>query len=515
MINPAFSFTDLTESDVSRVAQEIAFLLQPGDTLALEGDLGAGKSTFARALIRAISGNPELEIPSPTFTLVQAYETPRFDIAHFDLYRLSDASEIDELGLDAALTRGIAVIEWPSRGNDRIPRDRFTIRFDETAAPDRRNVSLETAADLRARLERFTAIRDFLAGAGWGDASTAFSYLQGDASPRRYARLQKADGSRAILMDSPQRPDGPPIRDGKSYSAIAHLAESVKAFVAIDGALDAAGLSVPRIIAEDLAQGLLIIEDFGDKVFGAELKRGSDQASLWTRGVDTLIAVQSTKPPSRMRLSDGTEFILPEADEGVLEIETQLLLDWYWPALHSKAPPQSARDAFTSLWKTTFKRLLSQPKTWLLRDFHSPNLIALDDRPSPRDVGIIDFQDAMIGPAAYDLVSLLQDARVDVPKDLENQLLDHYVAAAAARNPKFDQPEFRFSYAALGAQRNTKILGIFARLAMRDGKRQYLTHMPRIWGYLERDLQHEGLTALKAWYDENLPRSLRAEALKI
>ncbi|CAA2137224.1 tRNA (adenosine(37)-N6)-threonylcarbamoyltransferase complex ATPase subunit type 1 TsaE [Hyphomicrobium sp. ghe19] len=515
MINPAFSFNDLTEGDVSRVAQEVAFLVQPGDTLALEGDLGAGKSTFARALIRAISGNPSLEIPSPTFTLVQAYETPRFDIAHFDLYRLSDASEIDELGLDAALTRGIAIIEWPSKGNDRVPRERFTIRFDETDAPDRRNVSIGTPADFVARIERFAAIRDFLSRAGWGEASTAFSYLQGDASPRRYARLQKADGTRAILMDSPQRPDGPPIRDGKSYSAIAHLAESVRAFVAIDGALAATGLSVPRILAEDLAQGLLIIEDFGDEVFGAEVSRGRDQAGLWKRGVDTLIAVQSIPPPTRIVLSDGSTFALPEADEGVLEIETQLLLDWYWPALHGTPAPQSARDAFTALWKSTFERVLSQPKTWLLRDFHSPNLIALDDRPSPRDVGIIDFQDAMIGPAAYDLVSLLQDARLDVPETLEKQLLDHYIAINSSRNPAFDEPEFRFSYAALGAQRNTKILGIFARLAMRDGKRQYLAHMPRIWGYLERDLQHEALAGLRAWYDANLPRSLRAEALKI
>jgi N-acetylmuramate 1-kinase len=515
MIKSGISFQDLTEGDVSRLAQEIAFLVQPGDTLALEGDLGAGKSTFARALIRAIAGNPELEIPSPTFTLVQSYETPRFEIAHFDLYRLTDASEIDELGLDSALTRGVAVVEWPSRGGDRIPEVRFTLHFDETNSPDRRDVIIDPVADLAARLDRFAAIRDFLARAGWGDASITFSYLQGDASPRRYARLVKADGTRAILMDSPQRPDGPPIRDGKSYSAIAHLAESVKAFVAIDGALAVAGLSVPRIFAEDLTEGLLLIEDFGDKVFGAELARGRDQASLWKRGVDALLALRDVQPSQRTALTDGTIFELPDADEGVLEIETQLLLDWYWPAIHGTPPPQAARDEFTALWRQIFKRVLTQPKTWLLRDFHSPNLIALDDRESPRDVGIIDFQDAMRGPAAYDLVSLLQDARVDVPADLEKRLLDHYVAAVAARDPKFDSSEFRFAYAALGAQRNTKILGIFARLAMRDGKRQYLAHVPRIWGYLARDLEHEGLAALRAWYDENLPRSLRAEAPKI
>jgi hypothetical protein len=515
MTNRTFTFPDLTEGDVSRLAQEIAFLLQPGDTLALEGDLGAGKSTFARALIRSVAGNPELEIPSPTFTLVQSYETTRFEIAHFDLYRLSDPAEIDELGLDAALARGVAIIEWPSRGEHRIPVDRLTLRFDEGAEIDRRNVLLGATADFASRLERFAETRRFLEQAGWSDASTSVRYLQGDASPRRYARLAKADGSRAILMDSPQRPDGPPIRDGRPYSAIAHLAENVRAFVAIDRTLAAAGLSVPHILAEDLNAGLLLIEDFGDRVLSTEVKNGGDQSALWTRGVDALVAVQSSPPPAHIPLSDGSVFKLPVADGGVLEIEAELLLDWYWPALRGTPPPQSARKEFNDLWKAAFGRVLSQPKTWLLRDFHSPNLIALDDRQSPRDIGIIDFQDAMIGPAAYDLISLLQDARVDVPETLEKQLLARYVAAMKVRNPEFDPAEFAFSYAALGAQRNTKILGIFARLAARDGKTQYLAHLPRIWGYLERDLAHDDLAPLGAWYEKNLPRNLRSEALNI
>jgi tRNA threonylcarbamoyl adenosine modification protein YjeE len=515
MIQTRYSFTDLTEEDVCRLAQEVAFLVQPGDTLALEGDLGAGKSTFARALIRAIAGNPALEIPSPTFTLVQSYETPRFEIAHFDLYRLSDASEIDELGLDAALARGLAIIEWPSQAEGRIPSEKVTLRFDEASQLDRRNISIGFTADFAARLARFAAIHEFLKRAGWGEASTALSYLQGDASPRRYARLIKADGARAILMDSPQRPDGPAIRNGKSYSAIAHLAESVDAFAAIDRTLEASGLSVPHILADDLSNGLLLIEDFGDRVFGSEVNKGRDQEELWQRGVDALLAVQASPPQARIRVNDETVFELPLADNDVLEIETELLLDWYWPALRATPAPEAARAEFKQLWRPVFDRVLKQPKTWLLRDYHSPNLIALDDRKPPRDVGIIDFQDAMIGPAAYDLVSLLQDARVDVPDRLEKRLLDHYVAAMSERNPAFDKKEFLFGYAALGAQRNTKILGIFARLAMRDGKRQYLAHLPRIWGYLERDLQHEALAPLKAWYDANLPLSLRREALNI
>lgn len=514
MTQSQYLFPDLTETEVARLAQEVAFLLQPGDTLMLEGELGAGKSTFARALIRAIANDAAIEIPSPTFTLVQSYETPRFEVAHLDLYRLSSPDEIVELGIDAALARGVAIVEWPSRAEGRI-RSHLTLRFDEAGSIDRRNVLIRGTVDAAARLDRFAAIRTFLQRAGWGDAATSFSYLQGDASPRRYARLAKPDGSHAILMDSPPKPDGPPIRDGKSYSAIAHLAEDVRAFVAIDRALEAAGVSVPHILAEGLAEGLLLIEDFGDEVFAAEVRKGREQPALWKRAVDALLAVEAAPPPKRMSLSDGSSFELPSADLGVLEIETELLLDWYWPALRGAEPPQSARDEFKALWKPLFLRVLAQPKTWLLRDYHSPNLIALDRRQPPRDVGIIDFQDAMIGPAAYDLVSLLQDARVDVPAELEATLFDRYVTAAAARDPRFDRAEFAFSYAALGAQRNTKILGIFARLAMRDGKKHYLAHLPRIWGYLERDLLHHDLVPLRAWYDNNLPPSLRTQVLKI
>jgi hypothetical protein len=508
-------FRDLDEGAVARLADEVAFLLQPGDTLGLEGDLGAGKSTFARALIRALSGDAGLEVPSPTFTLTQTYDAARFDVAHFDLYRLSDPHELDELGLDAAVKRGVAVVEWPSRGGHRVPEERFTLRFEEGRDDDRRTITIAAAATLAPRLQRFVAIRNFLERSGWGGASTRLVYLQGDASPRRYARLKKADGQGAILMDSPRRPDGPPIRDGQSYSAIAHLAEDVSAFVGIGRALDAAGMSVPRIFAQDLAEGLLVIEDFGDHVFGTEVVQGRAQAPLWKRATETLVRLQAVPPPKEIRLSDRTTVTLPAADQGVLEIEAQLLLDWYWPALHGAPAPKETREAFNAEWSRVIARVLRQPQTWLLRDYHSPNLIALDDRAMPRDVGIIDFQDAMIGPGAYDLVSLLQDARVDVSASLEKDLFGHYVAQTTKRDEAFDAEEFRFAYAALGAQRNTKILGIFARLAMRDGKRQYLAHVPRIWGYLDRDLQHDGLSGLASWYERNLPRSLRAQALSI
>ncbi len=507
-------FQALSEPALRRLAEEIAFALIPGDVLALEGDLGAGKTTFARALIRALSGGTEIEVPSPTFTLVQTYETARFDVAHFDLYRLADPHELLELGLDLALKRGVAVIEWPSRASELLPADRITLTLSDTGEPDTRDAVLTATGPARDRIARLAVIRAFVAKHGWGGAETRFSYLQGDASARRYARLQKPDGTRAILMDAPRQPDGPAIRDGKPYSRIAHLAEDVRPFVAVAHALTAAGFSSPDILAHDMDAGLLLIEDLGDAVFGAEAARGADQAALWTTGTDALLALRRYRPPPHLPLPDGTTHILPLLDHGTMQIETELLLDWYWPAALGAPVPPKPRAEFLALWNDAFTRLLAGPKGWVLRDYHSPNLIALPKRCPPRNVGIIDFQDALLGPEAYDLVSLLQDARLDVPVQLERALLDRYTAAAASE-ADFDDAQFRFAYAALGAERNTKILGIFARLAKRDGKRQYLAHIPRIWGYLARDLEHPGLADLKAWYDTHLPAASRSTPLNV
>ena len=505
----------LSEAELCRLAEDFAFALKPGDVLALKGDLGAGKTTFARALIRAVSGSPDIEIPSPTFTLVQTYGTGRFEIAHFDLYRLTAPEELHELGLDHALNKGVAIIEWPERAGDLLPDDQFVVHISETGDPAARIVILDATARGAARLERLLEIRKFLVASGWGGTDTQLSYLQGDASPRRYARLKKGDGSIAILMDAPKQPDGPPVRDGLPYSQIAHLAEDVRPFVAVDEALRARGFSAPEIFALDLANGLLLIEDFGDAVFGHEIELGHDQTTLWRRGVDTLAVLRNAPPPAPMPLPDGTTYKLPHMDQGSLQIEVELLLDWYWPALHGSAAPGAARADFVKLWTIAFTRIDAAPKGWALRDYHSPNLIVLADRTTPRDTGIIDFQDALLGPHAYDLVSLLQDARLDVPGAIEAQLLAHYIARVRAYDRHFSEDEFRYGYAALGAQRNTKILGIFARLAKRDGKTQYLAHVPRIWRYVERNLAHPELAELKAWYDSYLPVGMRQRALKI
>ena len=203
-------------------------------------------------------------------------------------------------------------------------------------------------------------------------------------------------------------------------------------------------------------------------------------------------------------MAPSVEHQLTRYDIDAFLIEAELLLDWYIPH-RGGTLANAARAQFTALWREALQSAYDRPPTWVLRDYHSPNLLWLPDRAGIARVGVLDFQDAMLGPAPYDLVSLLQDARVDVPDTMEISLLGRYVKARLAADKDFQTNSFVQLYVTLGAQRATKILGIFARLDRRDGKPQYLRHLPRIWRYLRRSLIHPALDDLKAWYDANVP----------
>jgi hypothetical protein len=503
----------LDEAGVVRLAELLALKLRPGDAIALSGELGAGKTTLARALIGALLPGGSLEVPSPTFSLQQTYTTPRMGVAHFDFYRLSSADEARELGFEDAAQEAAIIVEWPERAPELLPDDRFEIALAEATNTGMRQVTVRGLGTAGARAQRIAEVMAFLeAQPAWSGA--CITHLQGDASTRSYARLAK-DGRTALLMDAPRQPDGPPIRDGKPYSQIAHLAEDmVRAFSGIGAALRAAGLSVPEILAEDLAKGLMLVEDLGDAVYSTAVAgKALPQEALWRAAVDALVHLRSVPAPERLPLSDGGSIALSTYDLGALEIEIELLIDWYWPALRGERAPDSVRTEFLALWRPVLERLQRQPPAWVLRDFHSPNLIWLPQRNGFKRAGAIDFQDALRGPAAYDLVSLLQDARIDTPEPLEQALFAHYCRAARAADNAFDETEFTFCYNALGAQRNSKILGIFVRLARRDGKPQYLAHLPRVWRYLERNLRHATLAPLAAWYDQHFPESVRSGKL--
>ena len=320
-------------------------------------------------------------------------------------------------------------------------------------------------------------MRAFLQACGWADAEPA--PLAGDASFRRYYRLQR-DTRRAVVMDAP-----PPHEDVTPYVAVATLLRDL-------------GFSAPQIFAKDSERGFLLIEDFGDDTYTRLLDRGADEWALYTLAVDTLVELQRAAKP---RNSLG----LPRYDMRRLLAEAALLADWYAPAALRSPLPDALREEYLALWRVVLPQAALAPATLVLRDYHVDNLMLLADRPGVRGCGLLDFQDAVCGPPSYDLISLLEDARRDVPAALRAAMTERYLAAF----PRLDRADFLRSAAILAAQRNCKILGIFTRLWKRDGKPQYLAHIPRIWRLLEEDLVHPALAPLRQWLDRRLPGSAR------
>jgi aminoglycoside/choline kinase family phosphotransferase len=324
--------------------------------------------------------------------------------------------------------------------------------------------------------DRGAAIAAFLAAHGWGGVEPV--QIAGDASFRRYYRLADR-GRRVVLMDSPA----------------AH--EPVGPFVAVAEALRRFGLSAPAVFAEDGANGLLLIEDFGDDTYTRLLAGGADETAIYALAIDTLAALHRA---AAQELPD-----LPPYDEERLIGEAALLTDWYAPAVLGRPLPVEARHSYRALWRELLPLASLSEPTLVLRDFHVDNLMLLRDRNGVRGCGLLDFQDAVIGPASYDLVSLLEDARRDVPAELQSAMTERYLDAF----PYIDRDRFRASAAILAAQRNCKIVGIFTRLAQRDGKPQYLGHIPRVWRLIEQDLRDPVLAPLGTWLGRHLPPRLR------
>jgi N-acetylmuramate 1-kinase len=477
------------EADTREAGNDIAAALKKGDVLALHGDLGAGKTTLARAIIRSLAGDAGLEVPSPTFTLVQTYPG-RLPVAHFDLYRIGDADEMRELGLEEALAEGAALVEWPDRAGLYLPETTIHVKLLEEGSG--RRMTMDGPEAVVARFQRAFDIRRFLDVSGRMRATRG--YLAGDASARSYETID-CNGKRELLMNAPRQPDGPPIRDGKPYSQLAHLAESVLPFLAVDQALRVNGFCAPEIQAADLGAGLLLIEDLGrDGVLAVD---GSPIAARYRASAEMLAEMHGRKWSADIAMADRSIYHVPAYDREAMAIETELLIDWYLPFAAGRPASDTERQAFQATWQALFDRLETAEKSLVLRDFHSPNIIWRDRETGSDRVGIIDFQDALIGPSAYDVASLSMDARVTISEALETDIRKAYVEA---RGTGFDRIAFDEAYSIMAAQRNSKIIGIFVRLDMRDGKPQYLKHLPRIRDYLERATRHEAMADLRSIY---------------
>ncbi|RFC66554.1 tRNA (adenosine(37)-N6)-threonylcarbamoyltransferase complex ATPase subunit type 1 TsaE [Fulvimarina endophytica] len=478
-----------------RLGRDLSLVLAKGDAVMLLGDLGAGKSTLARAMIRAVAGDDGLDVPSPTFTLVQAYGG-RVPVSHFDLYRLGDENEIGELGFDDALEEGAAIVEWPQRVPSVLARADIVIelRMSENGG---RCAAIAARGSAVRRLSRTRSIRAFLARSGLAESERR--HLNGDASSRRYETVSGPAGT-LILMDSPRQPDGPPIRDGLPYSQLVHLAEDVGPFVAISSALATAGFTAPRIVASDLEEGLLLITNLGGATI---LKRDGDpDPERYHAAIDCLSKLHRMDWASGLPVGEGRIHHVSAYDRRAMMIEAELLPDWFVSDTLGRAVDVEELALFREAWNMAFDEIETAERTLVLRDFHSPNIIWQPDAIGISRIGIIDFQDAMIGPTAYDVASLAQDARVTIPAELEASLVAAYIASRRKSDPEFKPFYFERDYAVMAAQRATKILGIFVRLANRDGKPQYKRHIPRIIEYLRRSLDHPTLAPVKSLYSD-------------
>ncbi len=318
----------------------------------------------------------------------------------------------------------------------------------------------------------------FLEKHGWKEKE--ISFLAGDASHRRYYRLGSETSGHVLLVDAP-----PPM-------------ENMEHFVQIDKVLWDLGFSVPEILAVDTTQGLALIEDFGDTTYTRVLEGKEKEELLYKTAVDVLIDLHknfNSRLYPELRPYTQQEY-MREAD---------LFVEWYYPKIFKKALSEEGQKAWNQCWQAVLEAPLESEKTLVLRDYHIDNLVWLKGRTGVQRCGLLDFQDALIGSKTYDLVSLLEDARHDVPLTIQNKMIKRYLDAF----PKLRHDDFLKGYYTIGAQRSTKIIGIFSRLAFRDGKKKYLSHIPRLWKWLEGDLNHPSLKSVKEWFDYYVPQGRR------
>ncbi len=321
-------------------------------------------------------------------------------------------------------------------------------------------------------MTRSEQINAFLASAGWGSASRV--PLAGDASFRRYERVHM-DGKQAVLMDAP-----PPQED-------------VRPFIRAGEALQALALSAPRILHADVEKGFLLLEDLGDDLYSRVLRENPEPELELYREASRVLE-QLYHEEHKAELS-----AFPAYDEALLLRECMLLAEWFLPAVMKQEQAATLAEEYRQLWMKLLKALPPLKPVLVMRDYHADNLLWMPEREGTRKVGLLDFQDAVAGSPAYDMVSFLEDARRDVSSATVAAIIEQYVNSTGIR-----KDDFMTSYALLGAQRNCKIIGIFVRLCVRDGKQNYLSFLPRVWGHLQADLKHPQMKELAQWMDKHI-----------
>lgn len=473
---PELRFTLADEAATQKLAAMLARFAVVGDLVRLEGDLGAGKSTFSKYFIQALGHKGE--VPSPTYTLVQTYDQTRVPVAHVDCYRLKEPAELDGLGLEGYRKGGILLVEWPDKGGDLVAEGQpdvvayhinnpdnggtLTITLEGGSAASSRKVTLRGSKAWQHRyglMGQFVAATDnpieqalsrpvtddnrnaFLDGAGLKGYTV--KGLAPEWSFRSYWRVSKADGGTAIVMDAP-----PPF-------------EGVTAFASVSAYYDSIGLRVARIDARDDAQGYLLNEDMGDTRLLDVVQNGGDEEGWYKAAVDVLTTLCQHQPPAWGRVYGPKDWF----------IETARFTDWYMPMVRGTQTSPDERAAFAALWQPLFAKIMQVPTGLMPWDYQATNMMILGDEPAVANMGLIDIQDARVAPIGQDLAILLRDIRRGQNDGLEQRMLDR-----AATTLKIDRAALQEAVEVANLQHCVRIIGGLARSAMRDGK----------WGGAER-----------------------------
>jgi aminoglycoside/choline kinase family phosphotransferase len=359
--------------------------------------------------------------------------------------------------------------------------------------------------------DREAAKSAFLVANGLGDVVR--EPLTGDASTRRYERLHRPDGGALIFMDqppsletSPCPPAATPAERAKlGYNASARLAAGrIEAFIAAAGYLRGQGLSAPQIIAADAPAGLAVLEDLGDDLYARLIETGTAEAPLYEAAIDVLLRLHQQPPPALLE-ADGAAWPLLAYDGMALKTGLDMFIEWWPKYARSAAFAPDVVAEWDALWAPIRARGEAGAVVFTHRDYHAENLIWLPSRAGVRRVGLLDFQDALRAHPAWDLLSLLQDARRDVPPQVERAMLDRYLAA----RPEIDRESFLADYAGLAALNAARIVFIFARQVAFFERPRYRDLLPRVWGTLERDLAAPTMAPIRAWFDRHVPPATR------
>ncbi|MFD1880513.1 tRNA (adenosine(37)-N6)-threonylcarbamoyltransferase complex ATPase subunit type 1 TsaE [Paracoccus pacificus] len=458
---PFLTLHSASPAQTTALAQALAAALRPGDSVLLSGQVGAGKTHLARAVIQARQGDMAEDVPSPTFTIVQTYDDPQgTEIWHADLYRLTHADELTELGLDEARDHAITLVEWPERLGF-APDGALSVTIMVGADADARDITLRGAgwaarlADLPRAIERAA----FIESTGRGDQRV--TALAGDASARRYFRLTGGLGP-AILMDAPVDGNGPPER-----------------FTRVARWLTERGFSAPRILAEDAERGFLLLEDLGDDLVARLIDAHPE---IYPAITAFLVALHQHAPPDWAPVLDGP----------ALSDQVGLFAEHYLTAVGATTDQRALARGIGPAIAALYGRHAGDAPVLALRDFHAENLLWLPERPDVARLGLLDFQDAVAAHPAYDLISVLADVRRDTPPGVAQAEMRRY-AEMTGRDPV----RFATVCGLLTAQRNLRIMGIFTRLAL-SGKPRYLAFMPRVWAQIGQALADPALADLAA-----------------